>query len=82
MGGANRRAEAEKLGKGINLIMYFPCVVPQYSLSLGLIGPASATPGRLLDHLQNTPGFVCKNIKALVIDEVSLFDVPRSLPLP
>lgn len=28
-----------------------------------------ATPGRLLDHLQNTQGFVTKNLKALVIDE-------------
>lgn len=49
IGGANRRAEAEKLAKGVNLII--------------------ATPGRLLDHLQNTQGFVFKNIKALVIDE-------------
>lgn len=49
MGGANRRAEAEKLTKGVNLLI--------------------ATPGRLLDHLQNTPGFVFKNVKALVIDE-------------
>ncbi|KAI9719080.1 MAG: ATP-dependent RNA helicase [Candelaria pacifica] len=49
MGGANRRAEAEKLAKGINLII--------------------ATPGRLLDHLQNTQGFIYKNIKALIIDE-------------
>lgn len=49
IGGANRRAEAEKLSKGVNLII--------------------ATPGRLLDHLQNTQGFVFKNIKALVIDE-------------
>lgn len=49
IGGANRRAEAEKLAKGVNLII--------------------ATPGRLLDHLQNTQGFVYKNIKALVIDE-------------
>ena len=49
IGGANRRAEAEKLSKGVNLII--------------------ATPGRLLDHLQNTPGFVFKHIKALVIDE-------------
>ena len=49
IGGANRRAEAEKLSKGVNLII--------------------ATPGRLLDHLQNTPGFVYRNIKALVIDE-------------
>ena len=34
MGGANRRAEAERLIKGVNLLV--------------------ATPGRLLDHLQNT----------------------------
>lgn len=49
IGGANRRAEAEKLSKGVNMLI--------------------ATPGRLLDHLQNTTGFVFKNIKALVIDE-------------
>ncbi|KAH0558378.1 ATP-dependent RNA helicase [Trichoglossum hirsutum] len=49
IGGANRRAEAEKLAKGVNLLI--------------------ATPGRLLDHLQNTKGFVFKNLKALVIDE-------------
>ncbi|RKP23059.1 P-loop containing nucleoside triphosphate hydrolase protein [Syncephalis pseudoplumigaleata] len=49
MGGANRKAEADKLVKGVNLIV--------------------ATPGRLLDHLQNTKGFLVKNLKALVIDE-------------
>ncbi|KAI9810428.1 MAG: ATP-dependent RNA helicase [Phylliscum demangeonii] len=49
IGGANRRAEAEKLAKGVNLLV--------------------ATPGRLLDHLQNTAGFVFKNLRALVIDE-------------
>ncbi|CAO3670676.1 unnamed protein product [Umbelopsis vinacea] len=49
IGGANRKAEADKLIKGVNLLV--------------------ATPGRLLDHLQNTKGFVFKNLKALVIDE-------------
>ncbi|KAJ2790541.1 ATP-dependent RNA helicase, partial [Coemansia helicoidea] len=49
IGGANRRAEADKLTKGVNLLI--------------------ATPGRLLDHLQNTKGFVFKNLKTLVIDE-------------
>lgn len=49
MGGANRRTEAEKLVKGVNLLV--------------------ATPGRLLDHLQNTNGFVFKNLQCLVIDE-------------
>lgn len=49
IGGANRRAEAEKLTKGCNLLI--------------------ATPGRLLDHLQNTQGFVFKNLRSLVIDE-------------
>lgn len=28
-----------------------------------------ATPGRLLDHLQNTKGFVFRNLACLVIDE-------------
>ncbi|CZS99424.1 probable ATP-dependent RNA helicase HAS1 [Rhynchosporium agropyri] len=49
IGGANKRAEAEKLAKGVNLIV--------------------ATPGRLLDHLTGTQGFVFKNLKALIIDE-------------
>ncbi|KAE8348469.1 ATP-dependent RNA helicase has1 [Aspergillus coremiiformis] len=49
IGGANRRAEAEKLMKGVNLLV--------------------ATPGRLLDHLQNTQGFVFKNLRTLIIDE-------------
>ena len=49
MGGANRRGEAERLVKGVNLLV--------------------ATPGRLLDHLQNTKGFVTRNLACLVIDE-------------
>ena len=39
MGGANRRMEAEKLIKGVNLLV--------------------STPGRLLDHLQNTKVRAC-----------------------
>ena len=49
MGGANRKAEAEKLQKGVNIVI--------------------ATPGRLLDHLQNTKDFMVKNLKCLIIDE-------------
>lgn len=49
MGGANRKAEAQKLSKGINIVV--------------------ATPGRLLDHLQNTPDFLYKNLQCLIIDE-------------
>ncbi|KAF8821864.1 DEAD/DEAH box ATP-dependent Rna helicase [Cardiosporidium cionae] len=49
IGGANRKQEAEKLGKGINILV--------------------ATPGRLLDHMQNTKGFVYSNLVSLVIDE-------------
>ncbi|MCL7025464.1 hypothetical protein MKW94_012414 [Papaver nudicaule] len=48
MDGAARRGEAERLVKGVNLLI--------------------ATPGRLLDHLQNTKGFVYKNLKCLVVD--------------
>jgi len=28
-----------------------------------------ATPGRLLDHLQNTKGFIFHNLQMLIIDE-------------
>ncbi|KAJ3063055.1 ATP-dependent RNA helicase [Podochytrium sp. JEL0797] len=49
MGGANRKSEADRLVKGVNLLV--------------------ATPGRLLDHLQNTKGFIFKNLKILTIDE-------------
>lgn len=49
IGGANRKAEADKLIKGVNLLV--------------------ATPGRLLDHLQGTRGFIFKNLKCLIIDE-------------
>ena len=49
MGGANRKAEAERLEKGVCILV--------------------ATPGRLLDHLQNTKNFQTHNLKALVIDE-------------
>lgn len=50
MGGASRSVEADKLSKGINILV--------------------ATPGRLLDHLQNTPDFLYKNLQCLIIDEV------------
>ena len=49
MGGANRRTEADKLVKGVNLLV--------------------STPGRLLDHLQSTTGFVFRNLACLVVDE-------------
>ncbi|KAE8010170.1 hypothetical protein FH972_006560 [Carpinus fangiana] len=49
IGGSARRGEAERIVKGVNLLV--------------------ATPGRLLDHLQNTKGFIFKNLKCLIIDE-------------
>jgi len=49
IGGANRRAEAEKLVKGVAHLV--------------------ATPGRLLDHLSSTKGFVVDNLQMLVVDE-------------
>ena len=39
-----------------------------HKLSKG-INIVVATPGRLLDHLQNTADFVYKNLQCLVIDE-------------
>jgi len=49
MGGADRKTEAAKLSKGVNILV--------------------ATPGRLLDHMQNCPDFLFKNVQCLVIDE-------------
>jgi len=49
MGGADRKTEAAKLSKGVNILV--------------------ATPGRLLDHMQNCPDFIFKNVQCLVIDE-------------
>ncbi len=49
MGGANRKTEAERLRKGVNIVI--------------------ATPGRLLDHLQNSPGFVTRNLLVFCMDE-------------
>ena len=49
IGGANRRAEADKLAKGVALLV--------------------STPGRLLDHLTSTKGFIYSNLQVLVIDE-------------
>ncbi|KAK8489571.1 hypothetical protein V6N13_123355 [Hibiscus sabdariffa] len=49
IGGSDRRGEARRIVKGVNLLV--------------------ATPGRLLDHLQNTKGFIYKNLKCLMIDE-------------
>ncbi len=46
-GGANRRAEAEHLEKGVNILV--------------------ATPGRLLDHLQNTKGFHYTNLQVRLL---------------
>lgn len=71
MGGANRKAEQVKLEKGVNLLIgkltLFCCSLQTYRLLCTNIVPA--TPGRLLDHLQNTPGFVFKNLRTLVLDE-------------
>merc|ERR1719420_781464 len=49
IGGSDRKTEAIRLGKGINILV--------------------ATPGRLLDHLQNTKDFLFKNLQCLIIDE-------------
>jgi ATP-dependent RNA helicase DDX18/HAS1 len=49
IGGANRRAEVDKLIKGVCHVV--------------------ATPGRLLDHLSSTKGFVVSNLQVLTIDE-------------
>ncbi len=40
-----------------------------YHPTLKGVAVLAVTPGRLLDHLQNTKGFVYSNLQMLVIDE-------------
>lgn len=49
IGGKARKEEAERLVKGVNLLV--------------------ATPGRLLDHLQNTKRFIYNNLKVRCLSE-------------
>ena len=49
IGGTNRKAEVERLTKGVNLLV--------------------GTPGRILDHINNTKALVIHNLCALVLDE-------------
>jgi ATP-dependent RNA helicase DDX18/HAS1 len=67
MGGANRRAETDKLVKGVNLIVATPG---------RLLDHLEVSSSILLLFLtfypflhQNTKGFIVRNLKALVIDE-------------
>ncbi|KAL7645971.1 UNVERIFIED_CONTAM: hypothetical protein RMT77_002868 [Armadillidium vulgare] len=53
-GGTNRKSESDK--------------IRQDKIFVG-INIIVATPGRLLDHLQNTKYFVYKNVRCLVLDE-------------
>ena len=47
IGGSSRKGEAERIVKGVNLLV--------------------ATPGRLLDHLERTKGFIYENLKVCSI---------------
>lgn len=51
----------------------FKCRVNEFTETFSLLPTGVniivATPGRLLDHLQNTPSFLYKNLQCLVIDE-------------
>ena len=67
MGGANRRAEADKLVKGVNLVVATPGrLLDHLEVSSSIVLLFIAFYPFL--H-QNTKGFVFRNLKALVIDE-------------
>jgi ATP-dependent RNA helicase DDX18/HAS1 len=64
MGGANRRAEVEKLGKGVNLLVATPGrLLDHLRVSFFKLRHL------YLICLQDTKNFVFRNLKALVIDE-------------
>ena len=67
MGGANRRAEADRLVKGVNLIVATPGRLLDHLEVNSNVLLSFATSHPFL--YQNTRGFVFRNLKALVIDE-------------
>lgn len=68
MGGASRQTEAQKLSKGINILVATPgrLIISFYKLECVFLILQTY---RLLDHLQNTPDFLYKNLQCLIIDE-------------
>lgn len=65
MGGANRRAEEEKLVKGVNLVVATPGRLWDHLrvCSPGFLHEIST------HYLKDTKGFVTRNLKTLIIDE-------------
>ncbi|KAG5220781.1 ATP-dependent RNA helicase [Salix suchowensis] len=69
IGGANRSAEADKLTKGVNLLVATPGRLLDHIMVSTFCTLVSLSKLYLLVHEQNTKGFVYRNMKALVIDE-------------
>lgn len=70
MGGANRKAEAEKLAKGVNLLVSTPGrLLDHLQVSFGHSEPSAPAVAEKSRYSQSTKGFVFKNLKALIIDE-------------
>ncbi|KAH1065114.1 hypothetical protein J1N35_030101 [Gossypium stocksii] len=61
IGGSAKRGKAEKIVKGVNLLV--------------------AAPGRLLDHLQNTKGFIYKKLKISTPSQCRSFSLSKPFPL-
>lgn len=53
----------------ISLISIISLIHTYYILSFQGVNILVCTPGRLLDHLQNTKEFLYKNLQCLIIDE-------------
>ena len=73
MGGANRNrwdsATVLVIKAPFILLLCFTTVCSQAQKPAKGINILVATPGRLLDHLQNTKDFLFKNLQCLIIDE-------------
>uniref|UniRef100_A0A2I3TR95 ATP-dependent RNA helicase n=1 Tax=Pan troglodytes TaxID=9598 RepID=A0A2I3TR95_PANTR len=62
------RELAMQIFGGLKELILTTCIPMAQKLANG-INIIVATPGRLLDYMQNTPGFMYKNLQYLVIDE-------------
>lgn len=57
-------------GKDLEVLVYYTTNVKEEQKRILSMNILVATPGRLLQHIEQTPGFDCTNLRCLVIDEV------------
>ena len=70
VGGIDKVAEQFRLAKKPHVVIgMYSCYTHSLSVHMRSLHVNVATPGRLVDHLENTKGFSLRSMKYLVMDE-------------